>query len=79
MSDPVPIVVPQLGVVGSIVVVEWLKSNGSSVSAGDIVVMIDTDKAQMELTAPATGTLEIVVPASDDTVLVGSILGYIVP
>ena len=79
MSDRVPIVVPQLGVVESIVVVEWLEPHGSSVAAGDNVVLIDTDKAQMELPAPAAGTLEVVVPASDDEVQVGSVLGYIVP
>ena len=69
--------VPQLGVVASIVVVEWLGSEGSAVVAGDSVVLIDTDKAQMEIPAPASGTLEIVVPASDDEVSVGSVLGYI--
>ena len=60
-------------------VVEWLGSEGSEVAVGESVVLIDTDKAQMEIPAPASGTLEIVVPASDDEVSVGSVLGYVRP
>ena len=72
------LVVPQMGVVEQVLVVEWLVADGSEVSAGDPVVVIDTDKAETELEAPASGRLAVVVPASDDEVAVGTVLANVV-
>jgi len=77
MPDPIPIEVPQLGVVEQIVVVEWLTEAGAAVTAGDPVVVIETEKAEAEIEAPASGTLEIDVPAGDDEYPVGTVLGRI--
>ncbi len=71
------LVVPQMGVVEQVLVVEWLVSDGAAVNAGDPVVMIDTDKAETELEAPATGRIDIRVPASDDEVAVGTVLAAV--
>lgn len=78
MAERVPLAVPQMGVVAEIVVLEWLVDNGATVSAGTPVVLIETDKAETELESPASGTLEVVVPASDDEVPVGKVLAYVV-
>lgn len=70
--------VPQMGVVEQVLVVEWLVDDGSTVAAGDPVVVIDTDKAETELEAPASGCLTILVAASDeDEVAVGTVLATI--
>ncbi len=72
------LVVPQMGVVEQVLVVEWLVDDGSTVAAGDPVVVIDTDKAETELEAPVSGRLRILVAASDeDEVAVGTVLATI--
>ena len=77
MSDRIPITVPQLGVVEEIIVVEWLLPDGSAVDAGTPVVVIETEKAETELEAPASGKLEIAVQAGDDEHPVGAVLGHV--
>ena len=74
-----PITVPQMGVVEEIVVIEWLSADGDEVAEGDDVVVIETDKAETTLTAPASGSLTIMVAASDQEVPVGTVLGSIGP
>jgi len=72
------LVVPQMGVVEQVLVVEWLVDDGSEVAVSDPVVVVDTDKAETELEAPASGRLTILVEASDeDEVAVGTVLATI--
>ncbi len=71
------LVVPQMGVVEQVLVVEWLVADGAAVNAGDPVVVIDTDKAETELEAPASGRLSILVEAGDDEVPVGTVLATV--
>ena len=71
------LVVPQMGVVEQVLVVEWLVPDGSEVAAGEPVVVIDTDKAETELEAPTSGQLRILVPASDLEVAVGTALATV--
>jgi pyruvate/2-oxoglutarate dehydrogenase complex dihydrolipoamide acyltransferase (E2) component len=57
-----PLVVPQLGnEVTEAEVTEWLKADGAAVEEGEPVVNISTTKMAMDLEAPASGTLKIVV------------------
>ena len=78
-SGGVPeLVVPQMGVVEQVLVVEWLVPDGAAVDEGDPVVVIDTDKAETELEAPASGRLAILVPASDEhEVAIGTVLATV--
>jgi pyruvate dehydrogenase E2 component (dihydrolipoamide acetyltransferase)/2-oxoglutarate dehydrogenase E2 component (dihydrolipoamide succinyltransferase) len=78
MAARIPVVVPQLGVVEWIVVVEWIYATGDAVAAGEPIVVIETEKAETEIEAPADGTLEIVVDAGDEEHEVGTVLGYVV-
>jgi pyruvate/2-oxoglutarate dehydrogenase complex dihydrolipoamide acyltransferase (E2) component len=56
----------------------WLRSVGDTVAAGDAIAEIETDKATMELEAPASGTIvDIVAPAGSE-VPVGDTLAFIV-
>ena len=59
---PTPLLVPQLGnEITEAEVTEWLKADGDTVEAEDLIVVITTTKASMELEAPAAGTLTIKV------------------
>ena len=59
-------------------VASWLKNEGDSVQAGDILCEIETDKATMEVEATDEGTLgKIVVPAGTEGVAVNAIIGLI--
>jgi pyruvate/2-oxoglutarate dehydrogenase complex dihydrolipoamide acyltransferase (E2) component len=52
------IFVPALGVTAETVYLKkWLKSSGDSVSAGEVVAIVETDKAELEITANATGVM----------------------
>ena len=72
-----PIVMPQQGLVEEIVVVEWLRPDGSEVAAGEPIVQVETEKAQIEVVAPAAGTLRIAVQAGPDVIPVDTVLGEI--
>lgn len=78
-SHRLPLIVPQMGVVEEVVVIEWLVAAGSAVAEGQEVVIVETEKAEVALESPASGTIEIVAPASDDEVPVGATLAYIDP
>ena len=74
---PVPIVTPQLGVVEEIIVLEWLVADGATITAGQSIVMVETEKTQTELEAPVSGVLRVVIPASQDAVPIETVLGYV--
>ena len=67
-----------MGVVEEVAVLEWLYPNGAIVVLGQPVVVIATDKAEVELEAPADGVLEIEVPAGDEEVPVLTVLANVV-
>lgn len=77
-SNRVPVILPKWGqnmVEGT--VAEWLKKEGESVSEGEEIAEIATDKLDSALESPAAGTLvEIVVAAGADAE-VGDVLAYI--
>ena len=56
------------------VLARWLKKDGERVSSGDPVLELETDKATMEVPAPADGVLKIRVQEGK-TVQVGAIVG----
>jgi len=74
---PTPIVIPQLGIVEEVVVLEWLKEDGETVVAGEPVVLLETEKTQTELEAPADGVLRIAVPAGPEVIGIETVLGEV--
>ncbi|MFN8187472.1 MAG: lipoyl domain-containing protein [Gaiellales bacterium] len=54
----------------------WLVEDGATVSAGQTIVVVMTDKAEVELEAPASGTLRIVAQVGD-TVPIGGLIAEI--
>jgi len=57
--------------------VRWLKSQGDSVSDGDILAEIETDKATMELVARGHGVLRKIFLQEGGTVPVGEVIAVI--
>jgi len=57
-------------------ILRWLVSSGDSVSRGDEIVEIETDKANMTYEADASGTLEIVA-SEGDTLPIGELIARI--
>jgi multifunctional 2-oxoglutarate metabolism enzyme len=55
----------------------WLKSVGDSVTEGETLVEVTTDKVDVEVPSPAAGTLESIVAQEGDTVTVGATLATI--
>ena len=56
-------------------ILEWLVSVGEAVAEGQTVVEISTDKVDVELPAPANGTITELLAAEGDTVGVGHVIG----
>jgi 2-oxoglutarate dehydrogenase E2 component (dihydrolipoamide succinyltransferase) len=74
----VNIVVPEMG--ESIVdarVARWLKQPGDAVSTGEPLVELETDKVDVEVTAPQNGVLESIAHAVGTDVKIGEVLGTI--
>ena len=81
MTDRTAVVVPHSGVVESVILLEWLHESGARVEAGEEVVIVESEKAETAIEAPAGGTLEILVhadPNDDVEVDVGTIIGHVV-
>jgi 2-oxoglutarate dehydrogenase E2 component (dihydrolipoamide succinyltransferase) len=76
----VNIVVPELGEsVLEATVGEWLKQEGESVEAGEALVELETDKVNLEVSAPQSGVLAKIERRSQEDVHVGDVLGTIEP
>ena len=54
---------------------EWLKAEGDWVAAGDEVVIIETDKVNVELPAPEDGILKQILKQEGDDAEVGDVVG----
>jgi pyruvate dehydrogenase E2 component (dihydrolipoamide acetyltransferase) len=57
--------------------IHWLKSAGDSVTKGEPLMEIETDKTTVEIEAPATGTLANVTAQAGDVVPVGQRIAII--
>lgn len=55
---------------------EWLVADGASVTEGQPLFTLESDKSTQEIEAPASGTLRILVPVGE-TYPVGTVLGEI--
>src|SRR6185437_1820348 len=55
-------------------ILEWSVKVGDTVMDGDTVVEISTDKVDMELPAPAAGTITEILAADGETVTVGQVI-----
>ncbi len=72
------ILVPVLGEsITEATVSKWLKSEGDSVEADEPIVELETDKVNLEVPSPISGTLDEINSKDGSVVEVGSILGSV--
>ena len=72
------IFVPSLGEsVTEATVSKWLKQVGEKVDSDEPLVELETDKVNVEVPSPLTGTLESIKVKEGDTVEVGTLLGLV--
>ncbi len=75
---PTSVTMPQLGEsVTEGTVTRWLKQEGDEVSADEPLLEVSTDKVDTEIPAPASGVLQKIMVAEDETVQVGAELAII--
>jgi TPP-dependent pyruvate/acetoin dehydrogenase alpha subunit len=66
------VIVPAGGMAGTeALLLVWLKAEGDTVEAGEILAEVETDKATMEIESPTTGTVTRLLYAAGSTVPLG--------
>ncbi|HKH14763.1 MAG TPA: biotin/lipoyl-containing protein, partial [Solirubrobacterales bacterium] len=71
-GESVQITMPEMGEsVTEGTVLEWHVAEGQSVSEGDTVIEVSTDKIDAEVPAPSSGVITKLLVSADDTVQVG--------
>jgi pyruvate/2-oxoglutarate dehydrogenase complex dihydrolipoamide acyltransferase (E2) component len=58
-------------------IVEWAKQPGDAVQRGDVIVEIETDKANLDVEAMVGGVLDEILRQEGDEVPVGEVIAYI--
>ena len=70
--------VPEVGEsITEVEIGDWLKAVGDSVQQDEDLVVIETDKATVEILAPQTGTLSKILKSSGETAQVGEVIGHL--
>ena len=59
------------------VIAEWLVAAGDTVTEGQVVAMIETEKVEAEVEAPGAGTITELLFAEGDTAEVGAVIARI--
>jgi 2-oxoglutarate dehydrogenase E2 component (dihydrolipoamide succinyltransferase) len=74
----IELIVPKVGEsITEVQIAEWLKKEGDRVERDGNLAVIETDKATVELPAPAGGVLSKVLKGKGATAKVGEVIGYI--
>jgi pyruvate dehydrogenase E2 component (dihydrolipoamide acetyltransferase) len=69
---------PALGMAAAdVYLAEWVKRPGDTVAAGDVIALIETDKAEMEIEAPSSGTLGTHLFPAESTVVAGATIVWL--
>ncbi len=77
---PIELKVPEVGEsITEVMIGTWRKREGEAVAADESVVEIESDKATVELPAPAAGTIAKVLKGSGERAVVGEVIGYLEP
>ena len=70
--------VPEVGEsISEVEIGEWLKKEGDFVERDDEVVVIETDKATVEVSAPESGTITKILKPSGQTASVHEVIAYL--
>src|SRR5438874_3738587 len=75
---PTNVILPALGMAQETgKIIRWLKSEGEQVARGEPLAAIETDKATVEIEAPADGVLAHVSVTAGDDVPAGQVIATI--
>jgi len=75
---PIELKVPEVGEsISEVEIGEWLKKEGDFVERDDEVVVIETDKATVEISAPESGTITKILKSSGQTAAVHEVIAYL--
>ena len=77
MSRTIPIQVPDIGDFKDIEIIDIHIAAGAAVNPEDPIVTLESDKAAMDIPAPAAGIVESVSVQIGDTVSQGDLLGHL--
>jgi 2-oxoglutarate dehydrogenase E2 component (dihydrolipoamide succinyltransferase) len=73
------ILVPVLGEsITEATVAKWLKNEGDKVNIDEAIVELETDKVNVEVPSPSSGSIEKISVKEGQTVNVGALLGTII-
>lgn len=76
---PTDVLIPPLGqTVDTLTFVSWYRQEGDTVKAGEPLFVVETDKATLDVEAPASGVLRRITAASGDEVAALSAVAVIV-
>ncbi len=74
----VEIIIPSVGEsVSEVELGEWLKSEGDAVSTDEIVVMLESDKATVELPAPRSGVIGKILKKQGEIAAIGEVVAIL--
>ena len=70
--------VPEVGEsITEVMIGVWKKNVGDAVSADEVIVEIESDKATVELPAPSNGVVTKIVKQAGEQAVVGEVIGYL--
>jgi len=78
-KNAIDILLPDLGEVEGVRVVQWLRAAGETVAEDEDLLEVETEKTTFVVPAPAGGCLIEIVAAEGATVERGGVLGRIEP
>lgn len=80
MSDIVDVKVPVIGEsLSSVFIGTWMKAAGDTITAGETLVEVDSDKASLEVPSPTSGTVSELLFEEGDEVAISAVIARIVP
>lgn len=74
MSDPIEILVPDIGDFANVPVTEILVRPGDTIAKDDSLIAVESEKATMEIPSPAAGVVKELRIAVGDRVSRGSVI-----
>lgn len=75
---PIEVVMPKLGLTMTEgLIVEWKKKEGEDVKKGEVLFVLETEKVTYDVEAPEDGVLGKILVQEQETVAVGTVVGYL--
>ena len=77
---PIELKIPSVGEsITEVEIGQWLKSEGDAVAKDENVVMLESEKATVELPSPSDGKISKIVKRTGEKAAVGEVIAYLEP